>query len=256
MIIDTHCHLDDSRYKEDLEEVLERAKDKGVERYIIPGADPQTLERAFEIAQKYENVYFAVGIHPYDAMHYDRSKLEPFVSHPKCVAIGECGLDYSRLPEDQKKREACKNLQKEVFADQILWAKALKKPLIVHIREASIDSLALLEQYAGAEGGVLHCYNADEQLLKLAERNFYFGIGGVLTFQNARKLIEVYPKIPKERLLIETDAPYLTPHPHRGERNEPAYTTFIAEKMSALSGLPREEIEAITTQNAYRLFGI
>ncbi|DAB40884.1 MAG TPA: hydrolase TatD [Sulfurovum sp. UBA12169] len=256
MIIDTHCHLDDSRYKEDLEEVLERAKDKGVERYIIPGADPQTLERAFEIAQKYENVYFAVGIHPYDAMHYDKSKLEPFASHPKCVAIGECGLDYSRLPEDQKKREAYKNLQKEVFTDQILWAKALKKPLIVHIREAGTDSLALLEQYAGEQGGVLHCYNADEQLLKLAKRNFYFGIGGVLTFQNARKLIEVYPKIPKERLLIETDAPYLTPHPHRGERNEPAYTTFIAEKMSALSDLPRGEIEAITTQNAYRLFGI
>lgn len=256
MIIDTHCHLDDSRYGEDLEEVLRHAKDQGVEKYIIPGADPQTLDRALEIAQKYEHVYFAVGVHPYDAAHYDRSELEPFVSHPKCVAIGECGLDYSRLPESPKEIEDCKNLQKKVFIDQILWAKALKKPLIVHIREASIDSLALLEQYAGEKGGVLHCYNADEQLLKLAKRNFYFGIGGVLTFQNARKLIEVYPKIPRERLLIETDAPYLTPHPHRGERNEPAYTVFIADKMSDLSGLSREEIETLTAQNASRLFGI
>ncbi|MDD3602433.1 MAG: TatD family hydrolase [Sulfurovum sp.] len=256
MIIDTHCHLDDIRYAEDLEAVLKRAKEQGVEKYIIPGADPQTLSRAVEIAEIYENVYFAVGVHPYDAMHYDRSKLEPFAAHPKCVAIGECGLDYFRLPDDPNEREAYKTMQKEVFIDQIAWAKALKKPLIVHIRKASEDSLTLLEMYAGKEGGVLHCYNADEQLLKLAKRNFYFGIGGVLTFQNARKLIEVYPKIPKERLLIETDAPYLTPHPHRGERNEPAYCVYIAEKMSSLNGLPTEEIEAMTTQNAYNLFGI
>ncbi len=256
MIIDTHCHLDDMRYAEDLEAVLKYAKEQGVEKYIIPGADPQTLSRAIEIAETHENVYFAVGVHPYDAVHYDRNKLEPFAAHPKCVAIGECGLDYFRLPNDPNEREAYKTMQKEVFVDQILWAKALKKPLIVHIREASADSLALLEKYAGNEGGVLHCYNADEQLLTLAKRNFYFGIGGVLTFQNARKLIEVYPKIPEERLLIETDAPYLAPHPHRGERNEPAYCVYIAEKMSSLSGFSREEIEAMTTQNAHNLFGI
>ena len=256
MIIDTHCHLDDERYNDDLEEVLENARQKGVEKFIIPGADPESLDRAVEIAQQYESVYFAVGVHPYDANNYDRSMLEKFVTHPKCIAIGECGLDYYRLPEDPKEVEIEKKLQKEVFTDQILWAKELKKPLIVHIRESSADCLELLEKYAGEKGGVLHCYNANESLLKLADRNFYYGIGGVLTFKNARKLINVYPKIPLERLLIETDAPYLTPHPHRGERNEPSYTTFVADKMSELSALSRLEMEQLTTQNAARLFGI
>jgi len=256
MIIDTHCHLDDPRYKGEIESVLERAHSQGVEKFIIPGADIETLPKAVELAEKHEGIFFAVGIHPYHADQYDRSRLSLYVTHPKCVAIGECGLDYFRLPEAEEERAAVKSQQKEVFIDQILWAKELKKPLIVHIREASRDSLELLEAYAGPEGGVLHCYNADEQLLKLAERNFYFGIGGVLTFKNARKLIQVYPKIPLERLLIETDAPYLTPHPHRGERNEPAYTALIAEKMSELSQLPRAEIERISSANAHRLFGV
>jgi len=163
-------------------------------------------------------------------------------------------LDYFRLPESQDEIDAEKKLQKEVFIDQILWAKELKKPLIVHVRESSADCLALLDEYAGEEGGVLHCYNADESLLKLAKKNFYYGIGGVLTFKNARKLINVYPKIPLERLVIETDAPYLTPHPHRGERNEPSYTTFVADKMAELSSLNRDEIEKLSTQNAQRLF--
>ena len=256
MIIDTHCHLDDKRYDEDLDEVIARAKEAGVQKYIVPGADPETLERAVTIAEQYEDVFFAVGVHPYDAGSYDRSLLEPFAAHPKCVAIGECGLDYFRLPESEAEIAAEKALQKEVFIDQIEWAKALNKPLIVHIREASADALALLEEYAAETGGVLHCYNADASLLKLAKRNFYYGIGGVLTFKNARKLINVFPQIPQDKLLIETDAPYLTPHPHRGERNEPAYCRLIAEKMSALSGMSVEMIESVTTKNAERLFGI
>jgi len=256
MIIDTHCHLDDERYNNDLDSVLKNAKDQSVEKFIIPGADPETLMRALEISESYEEVYFAVGVHPYDAENYNRAYLEPFVSHPKCIAIGECGLDYYRLPESEKEIDAEKKMQKEVFIDQILWAKELKKPLIVHIRESSADCLALLDEYAGEEGGVLHCYNADEALLKLANKNFYYGIGGVLTFKNARKLINVYPKIPQEKLLIETDAPYLTPHPHRGQRNEPSYTTFVADKMCELSEISRDDMEKLTTQNAYRLFGI
>jgi len=256
MIIDTHCHLDDRRYDDDLDRVLENAREQGVEKFIIPGADPKSLERAVAISGQYEYVYFAVGVHPYDARNYDRSYLENFVEHPKCVAIGECGLDYYRLPETQEETEVEKKLQKEVFIDQILWAKELKKPLIVHIRESSSDCLELLEAYAGDEGGVLHCYNADESLLKLAKQNFYYGIGGVLTFKNARKLINVYPKIPLDKLVIETDAPYLTPHPHRGERNEPAYTIFVADKMAELSSLDRDKIARITTENAQRLFGI
>ncbi len=256
MIVDTHCHLDDPRYNEDIDEVLSNAKQSGVEKFIIPGADPSTLERAVVLSEKYDAVYFAVGVHPYDAKNYDKAYLEKFVSHPKCVAIGECGLDYFRLPESEDEIEKEKAMQKEVFVDQILWAKEIKKPLIVHVRESSADCLALLDEHAGEEGGVLHCYNADESLLKLAKKNFYYGIGGVLTFKNAKKLINVYPKIPHDKLLIETDAPYLTPHPHRGERNEPAYTTLVADKMAELSELSQAQICSLSTQNAQRLFGL
>ncbi|MDQ7084975.1 MAG: TatD family hydrolase [Sulfurovum sp.] len=256
MIIDTHCHLDDARYQDDIDEVLANAKAQGVEKCIIPAADPSTLPRAIALCEQYEHLYFSVGVHPYDAQKYDKAYLEPFVTHPKCVAIGECGLDYFRLPETEAEILEEKALQKKVFIDQILWAKSVKKPLIVHVRESSQDCLALLDEYAGEQGGVLHCYNADESLLKLAKKNFYFGIGGVLTFKNAKKLINVYPKIPKDKLLIETDAPYLTPHPHRGKRNEPSYTKIVAEKMAVLSDVAVEEIERLSTQNAHRLFAL
>ena len=253
MIIDSHCHLDDERYNDDIEEVISRAKEQGVESFIIPGADPLTLERAVELSEQYEEIYFAVGVHPYDAENYNKSYLETYVTHPKCVAIGECGLDYYRLPETEEEILAEKKMQKEVFIDQIEWAKELKLPLIVHIRESSADCLELLEKHAGLEGGVLHCYNADESLLKLSN-NFYYGIGGVLTFKNAKKLINVYPKIPHDKLIIETDAPYLTPHPFRGKRNEPSYTTHVASKMSELSDMEQEKLESLTTTNAKRLF--
>ena len=254
MIIDTHCHLDDSRYHEDIDEVIKRAKAQGVEQFIIPGADVQTLQRAVALSETYNEVYFAVGVHPYHANQYSRTILEPFVSHPKCVAIGECGLDYYRLPEGNEAIKAEKKLQKEVFIDQINWAKALNLPLIVHIRESSNDCLELLEQYAGENGGVLHCYNANESLLKLSSKNFYYGIGGVITFKNAKKLINVYPKIPLNRVIIETDAPYLTPHPHRGKRNEPSYTKLIVSKMGELSKIEAKNLAELTTKNAKKLF--
>jgi TatD DNase family protein len=254
MIIDSHCHLDDERYSDDIDEVIKRAKEQGVERFIIPGADPKTLERAVELAEKYDEIYFAVGVHPYDAKNYDKDYLETYVTHSKCVAIGECGLDYYRLPESDEEILAEKQMQKEVFIDQIEWAKKLKYPLIVHIRESSADCLELLEKYAGAEGGVLHCYNADESLLKLSTKNFYYGIGGVLTFKNAKKLINVYPKIPNDKLIIETDSPYLTPHPFRGKRNEPSYTIYVASKMAELSVIEQHPLETMTTNNAKRLF--
>ncbi|WP_457607629.1 TatD family hydrolase [Nitratifractor sp.] len=256
MIVDTHCHLDAPRFDDDLDEVIARAKEAGVERFIIPGADPLTLEKAVGIAERFEGVFFAVGVHPYDARNYDRNALVRFIGHEKCVGVGECGLDYYRLPEGEEAIAEEKRIQKEVFVDQIALAAEHDKPLIVHIREASRDSQALLEEHAGPKGGVLHCYNADHELLKLAERNFYYGIGGVLTFKNARKLVEVYPRIPRGRLLIETDAPYLTPHPYRGKRNEPAYCRLIAEKMAELSDLPFEELTGICRENTRRLFGI
>ncbi|HIP62334.1 MAG TPA: TatD family deoxyribonuclease [Sulfurovum sp.] len=256
MIIDTHCHLDDDRYIDDLDAVISRAKGSGVERYIVPGADPASLQRAVELSEKYEDIYFAVGVHPYHALDYDRRLLDKYVTHEKCVAVGECGLDYYRLPEDEDDIRLEKIVQKEIFIDQVALAKENNKPLIIHIRDASRDSQEILEKYTGEKGGVLHCYNADHELLSLLDKNFYYGIGGVLTFKNAKKLVEVYPRIPLDRLLIETDGPYLTPHPHRGERNEPAYCALVAKKMAELSDMEQSEIERISTQNCKRLFGI
>jgi len=257
MIIDTHIHLDDERYLDDLDEVLNRAREGGVQRFIIPGADPKTLPRAIEIAQSHDDVYFSVGVHPYDMASFDSLDFEKYVHDPKCVAIGECGLDYFRLEGDDEAKELEKKRQKEVFTAHIKLAKRYKKPLIVHIRDASRDSKEiLLANDASEVGGVLHCFNADDELLSLAKEGFYFGIGGVLTFKNAKKLVNVLPKIPQESLIIETDGPYLTPAPHRGKRNEPFYTTYVAQKMSEILEIELTSIKEITTQNALKLFNI
>lgn len=207
------------------------------------------------MAEKYDEVFFAVGIHPYDIEKYDESIMEKYINHPKCIAVGECGLDYFRLPEDEEEKKQNVAKQKEVFIAQIEFAKKVKKPLIVHIRDASNDSRQILMDYDAKDvGGVLHCYNASEHLLPLSEHNFYFGIGGVITFKNAKKLVEVLPKIPQEKLLLETDGPYLTPHPFRGKRNEPLYTNHVAQKVSELLDLSKDEVEKITTTNAITLF--
>lgn len=257
MIVDTHIHLDNERYKEDLDEVLNRARVAKVKRFVIPGADPSTLERTLEIVEANSDVYFAVGVHPYDMQSFDALDFEKYVLHEKCVAIGECGLDYFRLEGSDEEKLKEKEEQKRVFKAQIELAKKYKKPLIVHIRDASRDSKEILIELNAKEvGGVLHCYNADEELLSLAKEDFYFGIGGVLTFSNAKKLVNVLSKIPQNRLLIETDGPYLTPSPHRGERNEPLYTTFVAKKMAELLGIALHDIKEITTQNALRLFNL
>ena len=257
MIIDTHIHLDDSRYDDDFKELLQRAYENSVERFIIPGADPKTLDKAVKIAENHENIYFAIGVHPYDIDDFNEEIFLQYINHPKCVAVGECGMDYFRLEGTQEEKEALKKAQEKVFREQIRLAKKYNKPLIIHIRDASHDAkMILLDEGAGSIGGVLHCYNADEELLSLANENFYFGIGGVVTFSNAKKLINVLPKIPLEKLLIETDGPYLTPTPHRGERNEPAYTRFVVKKISELLTIDQKKIEEITTKNAMNLFHI
>ena len=256
MIIDTHIHLDDERYREDFEEMIQRALSVGVKSFIIPGAHPSTLSRAVELCEQYENIYFAVGVHPYDLEGLEGLDFEHYASHPKCVAIGECGMDYYRLEGSEEEKSAEKKRQEDAFRLQIRFAKKVKKPLIVHIRDASHDSkMILLSEGAGEVGGVLHCYNADDELLSLADENFYFGIGGVLTFSNAKKLVNILPRIPTNKLLIETDGPYLTPHPHRGSRNEPSYTALVAQKMADVLNIPLEEIESLTTNNAVHLFG-
>ena len=255
MIIDTHIHLDNRQYYDDIEEVITRAKEANVKGFLIPGADPKDLPKALELVQKYDGMFFAVGTHPYDVENFDEKIFTEYATHPKCIAIGECGLDYYRLPKDEKDKNEVKQLQKEVFKKHIEFAKKINKPLIVHIRDASVDSKdILIENEANKIGGVLHCYNADEQLLSLANDGFYFGIGGVLTFKNAKKLINIFPKIPKDKLLIETDGPYLTPHPHRGKRNEPSYTTLIAKKMAELSNMSYEDICQLCTKNTGDLF--
>ena len=257
MIIDTHIHLDDSRYDDDFKELLQRAYENSVERFIIPGADPKTLDKAVKIAENHENIYFAIGVHPYDIDDFNEEIFLQYINHPKCVAVGECGMDYFRLEGTQEEKEALKKAQEKVFREQIRLAKKYNKPLIIHIRDASHDAkMILLDEGAGSIGGVLHCYNADEELLSLANENFYFGIGGVVTFSNAKKLINVLPKIPLEKLLTETDGPYLTPTPHRGERNEPAYTRFVVKKISELLTIDQKKIEEITTENAMNLFHI
>ena len=254
-IIDTHCHLDNIQYKDDIDDIIKSALNENVQSFLIPGADPKDLPNAVRLSEKYDEVFFAVGVHPYDAKNYKRDELEKYINHPKCIAVGECGLDYFRLPEDENEKNANIQLQKEVFISQINFAKKVKKPLIIHIRDASNDSkIILLEQNASEVGGVLHCFNASEHLLSLSEQNFYFGIGGVVTFKNAKKLVEILPKIPKEKLLIETDAPYLTPHPFRGTRNEPKYTNNIAQKIAQILNMSQIQIEDLTTQNAQNLF--
>ncbi len=228
---------------------------KGWIFFLIPGADPKDLPSAVFLAQKYCEVYFAVGVHPYDCENYDEAILEKYITHPKCVAVGECGLDYYRLPKDEDEKKSNIILQKKVFIAQIELAKKVKKPLIVHIRDASNDSKTLLIEHNAKEvGGVLHCYNASEHLLPLSEHGFYFGIGGVATFKNAKKLIEIIPKIPREKLVLETDAPYLTPHPHRGTRNEPKYTNLVSSKIGEILNLTKKEVDDLTTTNAKALF--
>ena len=255
MIIDTHCHLDDQRYKDDLDSVIKRAVDSGVSTLVIPGADIEDLPFAKEISHKYDNIYFASGVHPYHHSDFDEDIIKEFAKDKKCVAIGECGLDYYRLPENENDIVVEKKAQKEVFKKQIEIAKDFDLPIIVHIRDANDDSKQLiLKSNASKVGGILHCYNASKHLLSLSESGFYFGIGGVVTFKNAKNLVEILPQIPLDKIVLETDAPYLTPHPHRGERNEPSYTKFVAQKIADILSMDVDEVSKITTQNAKRVF--
>jgi TatD DNase family protein len=255
LIIDTHCHLDDDRYNDDLDEVIARARECGVRAILLPGADIADLPKAREIAYRYDNVFFAAGAHPYSAEDYDEETLLEYLADPKCIAVGECGLDYFRLPKDEEERRAEIAMQKEIFIKHIDLAARLGKPLIVHVRDANEDSYDILRTHAVSRGvrGVMHCYNASRLLLGLD--GFYFAVGGVLTFSNAKELVAILPDIPKERLLFETDAPYLTPTPHRGERNEPAYTKLVVEKAAQILGVEFDELARISSENAKRLFG-
>ncbi|WP_099364150.1 TatD family hydrolase [Fredinandcohnia onubensis] len=254
MLIDTHAHLNAIQYQEDLEEVIERAQSEGVEIIVVVGFDRETITRAIELADTYEFIYATVGWHPVDAIDMtdeDLKWIEELCSHPKVVALGEMGLDYywDKSPKD---------IQKEVFRKQIALAKKVKLPIIIHNREATADIIEILEEEKASEvGGIMHCFTGSVEVAKQCmDMNFYISFGGPVTFKNAKKPKEVAAEIPLDRLLIETDCPYLTPHPFRGKRNEPSYVKYVAEQIAELKGVTFEEIAQKTSDNAKRFFGI
>ncbi|WP_182504029.1 TatD family hydrolase [Peribacillus huizhouensis] len=254
MLFDTHVHLNDKQFDEDLEEVIQRTKETGVSNMVVVGFDRPTIIRAMELVEKYDFIYAAVGWHPVDAVDMtdeDLNWIEDLALHPKVVAIGEMGLDYhwDKSPKD---------IQKDVFRKQIKLAKKVKLPIIIHNREATADIVEILkEENAHEVGGIMHCFSGSPEIAKeCLEMNFYISLGGPVTFKNAKKPKEVAAEIPLDRLLIETDCPYLAPHPFRGKRNEPAYVKLVAEQIAEIKEITFEEVAEATTRNAKKLFGI
>lgn len=252
--IDTHVHLNADQYEEDLQEVIDRALEAKLEKMIVIGFDRKTIERAMQLIEQYEFIYAVIGWHPVDAIDCtdeDLAWIEELASHPKVVGIGETGLDYywDKSPKD---------IQKHWFRKQIHLAQKLNLPIIIHNRDATGDVVEILkEENAASVGGIMHAYGGSVETAKQCiDMNFMISLGGTVTFKNARQPKEVATAIPLEHLLIETDAPYLTPHPYRGKRNEPAYVTLVAEEIARLKDLPVEEVAAQTTANAKRFFKI
>lgn len=254
MLFDTHAHYDDERFELDRSDVIERAHRSGVSYIINAASDIKSCEEGIAFARKYEYMYAAVGVHPHEVGKLDENTLDrigQLAKEEKVVAIGEIGLDYYY---DTAPRE----IQKHWFAQQINLARELQLPIIVHDRDAHQDSMNILKDNKANEvGGVFHCYSGSVEMAKeLIDYNFYISVGGALTFKNAKKLVEVVRWVPMERLLIETDCPYLTPEPHRGKRNDSSYVRFVAEKMAQIKELSFEEVAEITLENAKKLFRI
>lgn len=252
MLFDTHTHINADDFKEDLGEVIERAKEAGVNQMLVVGFDRQTIEDAMKLINTYDFLYGAVGWHPVDAIDMteeDLTWLEELAAHPKIVALGEMGLDYHW---DKSPKE----VQADVFRKQIRLAKRLELPIIIHNREATEDILnILIDEKAETVGGIMHCFSSDlDTAKKCMEMNFYISFGGPVTFKNASLPKEVAKEIPLDRLLVETDCPFLSPHPFRGKRNEPARVRLVAEKIAELKGLSLEELARVTTNNAKQLF--
>ncbi len=253
-LFDTHAHLDDRKYDRDRQQMLAQAQQKGVQYIVNVGYDLDSSQRSIALAEQYPFIYAAVGVHPHDAAMVDEkalAKLQTLASHPKVVAVGEMGLDYYR---DLSPRD----IQQQVFRKQLELAKEAGKPVIIHDREAHGDVMRILkEAKASAIGGILHCFSGSwEMAQECLELGFYISIAGPVTFHNARKLTEIAAKVPLDRLLIETDAPYLTPEPFRGKRNEASYVYYVAEKLATLRGMAIEELAEATTKNGLAVFGI
>ena len=252
MYFDSHAHLDDARFDGEREEIFATLADHGVGLIMNVGCDLPSSERSVALAERYPFVYAAVGSHPDDAGHVDGRLLDRYralAAHPKVRAIGEIGLDYHY--EDVPRAQ-----QIIAFEQQLELAEALHKPVIVHEREAHADAMDIVRRHPDVRG-VFHCFSGAKELaLWLVERGWYIGFTGVLTFKNARKAVEVAQALPLDRILIETDCPYMAPEPYRGRRNDSRYVPLVAKRLAELRELTPEEAGRITTENARRLYGI
>jgi TatD DNase family protein len=260
-LIDTHAHLDFSQFDADRQDVIERAQAAGVAAIVNVGTDLRSSRRAVALASKYGMLYAAVGTHPHHAKKLDGdtlAKLRDLAQETKVVAVGEIGLDYYRnlSPPD---------VQRRAFRAQLAWAARLGKPVIIHDREAHDEVMDILTDWAsGLKGsalagrlGVLHTFSGDLRMANRAiDLGFFVSISGPVTYKNARELPVIVQTLPLDRLLVETDCPYLAPHPHRGKRNEPAYVRLVAGRIAELRGMPFDDLAEATTSNARRLFGL
>jgi len=252
MLVDTHVHLNSKKFDDDLPQVILRAHEAGVELMIVVGFDHETNLRAIELAEKYSFIYATVGFHPTDAKHVKESDYEILIKqlkHEKVVGIGECGLDFYWDKEHIDK-------QIEVFKRHIDLSIEFDKPLIIHMRDASEATYNVLSEYKDLKG-IMHCYSGSpEMALEFLKLGLHISLGGPVTFKNGRVPKEVAKMVPIDKLLIETDAPYLSPHPFRGKTNEPARVKLVAEEIARLRGLSYTDIAKQTAKNAYRLFNI
>ena len=255
-LTDTHCHLSLDQFSDELVLILTRANQAGVGHLLIPGIDLETSKGAVELAEDHDQIFAAVGIHPHNASSYSdaaRDQLIELAHSPKVIAVGEIGLDFYR---DHSPRD----MQMAALIDQLSLARQLELPVILHNREAQEELLEVLLEWAPTlsrpQKGVLHAFSGDRQgAEKALSSGFYIGVAGPLTYPSARELRKIIQDLPHDRLLLETDSPYLPPQPHRGQRNEPAYLPFIAEELGKLTQREFDKVVADTSENANRLFG-
>ena len=253
MIFDSHAHYDSSQFHEDREEFLNSMKENGVGTILNSGASWKSVTEVVELAEKYPFIYAAVGLHPDEVGDLNEERFEFLkkqCQHEKVVAVGEIGLDYYWDNESHE-------VQKEWFVRQLNLARELDLPVIIHSREAAEDTLNIMKEHGNGLRGVIHCFSYSKELAEeYIKMGFHIGIGGVVTFKNGKKLKEIATSIPLERILLETDCPYLAPEPHRGKRNSSLYIPHIAQEIADLRGITYGEVVAQTEMNARNLFRI
>ncbi|MBR6664536.1 MAG: TatD family hydrolase [Lachnospiraceae bacterium] len=252
MIIDTHAHYDDKAFDEDRAELLQSMQGAGVERIVNIGSSLGACKRTIQLMEQYDFVYGALGIHPTDSGELTESDIEWIRENcalEKCVAVGEIGLDYYWDEPDRA-------IQRKWFVRQLALAREVKLPVVIHSRDAAQDTVDIMKaENARDLGGVVHCYSYSKELAKtFLDMGFYFGIGGVVTFGNGRKLKEVVEYLPLDRMVLETDSPYLAPVPFRGKRNDSRKLTHVVEQIAQIKGISLEEVQKTTTRNAYNLY--